>query len=1163
MKKIALIIITMISLSFQLEAKRLYVNSEAQGLNNGSSWDNAFNDLQRALEKIKQGDELWVAKGIYYPTEENDRNATFKLIEDITIYGGFDGSESELAQRSWEKNETILSGNIGDKDSNTDNVMHVVSTANNTVLDGFIIEDGYAMGSKGSGGGNKGKGGSGGKPQTHTSPQNISQSSNTNAGAGILIFKNSATIRNTTIRNCSAGKGGGIYNMTNTSTRPSGNAPAPVFINVKVENNYAMMRGGGMQNDMGTSPLLINCHFTQNECGAKGGALYNDFTCSPIIIGCTFENNKAHDAAAMGNDGSSSPIIIDTKIVNNVVESQGAGLFQGSYNANMRGKGNMPLVINSIVKDNHSTTNGSDNVTNWGEDWIYAWKSEIDGFEHSIDILDAKYDDLVKMAKEISSLNAADIDRLYTQKIKAYLNSNAPEKSSRQKGQQGFGTDNTLSKTANIPQQVIYVDTDAKGGNGTSWPDAYNNLQDAINKAYSSGGGEVWVAAGEYKPTATTKRNISFMMKEGVAIYGGFVGNEKKKSERNIQANPSILSGNIGKTNSRTDNSYHVVLGSINSIIDGFTISDGYADGEITNRFGGGLYCWGYESSTIVKNTIFTQNYAEDGGAVFCFSDVLSYFENVEFKENTALLGGAAAFRFGSSCELYQCTFSNNTAASRGGAMVINYGANVIINESTFSNNTTPGNGGAIWVDDQASQYGGTSPIITKCTFIDNKAQHYGGAIHNYNIATTEINDCSFSGNEAEYGNDIANTLRCQVIISGHTTPDIYNDNTSRVKTNKSSPSKASNNKALTLDNVDFSVTIIGSGSPTYNPERSEPSALIQYKGTKILVDMGNGTKSQLEKIGLSRRNAPDALFLTHHHIDHNDEFISIVHDKLMTKKEFLVAGPAPIDEMTTYAAKFYEEDLNYRMSGAGRSFDADNINASIKVLEGGEQFKYNGLTISTLEVPHSIKTLAYRFEAEGKSIVITGDLTYTTELQKLARGADIMVIDGKTSSGRTTAGNTQRKNASVSAHASIEDIAKMAVESNPKNLVLTHLGTQKINVSATEELYRNLGYKGNVIISQDLLAITPEGKSFMVEKQEEASNSTQQKTRNNANQNTQSRQQSSSQNNPMERFDTNGDNKISKTEAKGPMSENFDRIDTDSDGYVSADELENRRQRR
>ena len=263
----------------------------------------------------------------------------------------------------------------------------------------------------------------------------------------------------------------------------------------------------------------------------------------------------------------------------------------------------------------------------------------------------------------------------------------------------------------------------------------------------------------------------------------------------------------------------------------------------------------------------------------------------------------------------------------------------------------------------------------------------------------------------------------------------------------------------------------------------------MSYKGTKFLVDMGNGTKSQLEKLGLTGRNSPDALLLTHHHIDHNEEFMPMVHSKFLSGNEFLIAGPSPIDEMTSYVKKFYKDDLNYRLSGRGRTFDENSIKETVKVLEGGESFEYKGVKISTLEVPHSIKTIAYRFDADGKSIVITGDLTYTDNLRKLAKDVDILVIDGKVSpiqngNGLTNQSGQNRSqqnpiDASVTAHASIPQIAKMAVECNAKTMILTHLGSQQTDAEATSKRYSDLGYKGNVIIAADFLTVTPDGKSF------------------------------------------------------------------------------------
>lgn len=289
-----------------------------------------------------------------------------------------------------------------------------------------------------------------------------------------------------------------------------------------------------------------------------------------------------------------------------------------------------------------------------------------------------------------------------------------------------------------------------------------------------------------------------------------------------------------------------------------------------------------------------------------------------------------------------------------------------------------------------------------------------------------------------------------------------------------------------TINDVEFSVTIIGSGNPQYNPERSGPSALVQFNGIKFLVDMGNGTRAQLEKLGFTRRNSPDALLLTHHHLDHNEEFIPMVHQKLMLPGEFLVAGPAPIKKMTDYVYEFYNEDLNYRMKNKGKTFDPDNTNAKIKELTGDNSFSYKDVKISTTEVPHSIYTLAYRFDANGKSIVISGDLSYTRNLSKLALGADVLVLDcqiirqgANRNRQRNATGNRNRPG--NSAHASIEDGVRMAAEAGVKTLVITHLSSAAIDKEATKAKIAEQ-FKGEIIIAEDFLTITSEGKVFMLE---------------------------------------------------------------------------------
>ena len=112
----------------------VYVNSHAAGLNNGSSWKDAFNDLQEALQAapISGASQIWVAAGIYSPGPKAD--SSFQMEDGIDMYGGFSGNENSFSERDLKNpdNQTILAGFTGNQ---------FVVTAATAALDGFTIRE--------------------------------------------------------------------------------------------------------------------------------------------------------------------------------------------------------------------------------------------------------------------------------------------------------------------------------------------------------------------------------------------------------------------------------------------------------------------------------------------------------------------------------------------------------------------------------------------------------------------------------------------------------------------------------------------------------------------------------------------------------------------------------------------------------------------------------------------------------------------------------------------------------------------------------------------------------------------------------------------------------------------------------------------------------------
>ncbi|MFN0216350.1 MAG: T9SS type A sorting domain-containing protein [Saprospiraceae bacterium] len=125
-------------------AKIIYVNKNTFGSNDGSNWNNAYNELSSALPMALLGDEIWVAKGTYKPYIEGVTNS-FTMVSGIKLLGGFAGWETSENQRDWELNETILTAQYMVSQSGAIippyNILYCASTDVNSIVDGFTFRD--------------------------------------------------------------------------------------------------------------------------------------------------------------------------------------------------------------------------------------------------------------------------------------------------------------------------------------------------------------------------------------------------------------------------------------------------------------------------------------------------------------------------------------------------------------------------------------------------------------------------------------------------------------------------------------------------------------------------------------------------------------------------------------------------------------------------------------------------------------------------------------------------------------------------------------------------------------------------------------------------------------------------------------------------------------
>lgn len=287
---------------------------------------------------------------------------------------------------------------------------------------------------------------------------------------------------------------------------------------------------------------------------------------------------------------------------------------------------------------------------------------------------------------------------------------------------------------------VRYVRVGAVGS-GSSWADASGDLQSQINL---TGTQQVWVAQGIYKPgpAGTTDRGLSFSMKNGVSILGGFpASGTPALGQRNPASFTTVLSGDISTVGDLGDNSYHVINNLYidnTAVLDGFIIRDGNANGVSVQSFGGGIHN-SYSSSPTLINCSFQGNSAIYGAGMYNNYSNPTLI-NCSFQSNSAQFGGGI-WNDASSPSLTNCSFQGNSGAQQGGVMYNRDSSPSITNCVMF------GNGGA---NTFVNAYSNTTSNITiRYSLLEAGVTDYTDGGNNLITSTTPF----VSGTDARLNN--------------------------------------------------------------------------------------------------------------------------------------------------------------------------------------------------------------------------------------------------------------------------------------------------------------------------------------------------------------------------------------------------------------------------
>ena len=648
----------------------LYVDDDAPPDGDGTSWDTAFKHLQDALAVVLPGQEIRVAQGTYWPDQDNanpegtaDRTATFTLVDGVSLLGGFAGLSDPEApdSRNIEAFPTILSGDIGISGTDSDNCYHVltapVSVGPGTLLEGVTVTAGRASGSYHS-------------------------------------------------------RGGGMHCKG-----------SPTLQNCSFVTNYAYFRGGGMYIDDG-SPILIQCLFWNNTAGDMGGAL--DVSGAPTLINCTISGNTAPSAGGVYESGYPT-------LANCIVWGNGGGSLDSYFSGTVTfcnidgystGEGNIDVDPRFLYRNGRLRPGPGSPCIDAGSNALVppGVVADVGGKARFVD--DPLMPDtglgaspLVDMGShefspDCNGNGVADLEDI-TQGTSLDCNENGwPDECDIAHGVSIDEDGNGVPDECDTP--VVYVDDDAPSdGDGMSWATAFNHLQDAL--AVVLPGQEIHVAHGTYwpdrdasNPAGTGFLFSTFSLVDGVALRGAYAGlsDPGAPDTRNTAIYQSWLSGDIGTPESIDDNCQHVVtipaLVGRDGVLDGFTVSDGYARGDWPASAGGALFCNGCAR---IENCTFSANTGFSGGALYnAGAPILSH---CYFTQNTAQSGGGGVWNRW-DLSLVNCAFHGNVASERGGAL-----------------------------------YNGLDCALTNCTIIGNSAPEVGGVTG----AHMQLDNCVVWGN--------------------------------------------------------------------------------------------------------------------------------------------------------------------------------------------------------------------------------------------------------------------------------------------------------------------------------------------------------------------------------------------------------------------------------
>lgn len=246
-------------------------------------------------------------------------------------------------------------------------------------------------------------------------------------------------------------------------------------------------------------------------------------------------------------------------------------------------------------------------------------------------------------------------------------------------------------------------------------------------------------------------------------------------------------------------------------------------------------------------------------------------------------------------------------------------------------------------------------------------------------------------------------------------------------------------------------LVILGAGTAIPRAGYSPAGHLVVVNGQPLLFDMGPGTVARLAAAGVDYRDL-DQIFLTHLHSDHTLDLITLLQDFDSTpgwtrRKGLKLYGCYGLNA-------FYQ-----RLMSAYPGIEPSTYSIQLNEMKAGATLQGEGWNLVSDLTGHTPDSLGYRLEAEGKSIVFSGDAVFSHGVKDLAYQADVFVCECSFPGDESAVG-----------HLSAGDVGRIAQQAGVKRLVLVHLYPPAHQANLLEQVRKH--FSGPMEIASDGLTI-------------------------------------------------------------------------------------------